>query len=72
MAYHASSLPKRIMGKAVVGRGGITIIDPTNLSYSSMDRAGRGEPVSLIDVKLHILVAGGRFDIASRQAHAGE
>ncbi len=56
----------------VVGSGGITIIDPTNLSYSSMDRAGRGEPVSLIDVKLHILVSGGRFDIASRQAHAGE
>jgi cyanophycinase len=56
----------------VVGSGGITIIDPTNLSYSSMDRAGRGEPVSLIDVKLHILISGGRFDIASRQAHAGE
>jgi len=54
----------------VVGSGGITIIDPTHLSYSSMDRAQRGEPVSLIDVKLHILIAGGRFDIASREAFA--
>jgi cyanophycinase len=54
----------------VVGRGGITIIDPTQLSYSSMDRARSGEPVSLIDVKLHILIAGGRFDIASRKAFA--
>jgi len=54
----------------VVGSGGITIIDPTNLSYSSMDRARRGDPVSLIDVKLHILIAGGRFDIATRQAIA--
>jgi len=54
----------------VVGSGGITIIDPTNLSYSSMDRAQRGEPVSLIDVKLHILIAGGRFEIASREAFA--
>lgn len=54
----------------VVGSGGITIIDPTHLSYSSMDRARRGEPVSLIDVKLHILIAGGRFEIASRQAIA--
>jgi len=54
----------------VVGSGGITIIDPTHLSYSSMDRARRGDPVSLIDVKLHILIAGGRFDIASRQAMA--
>lgn len=54
----------------VVGSGGITIIDPTNLSYSSMDRARRGDPVSLIDVKLHILIAGGRFDIESRSAVA--
>lgn len=52
----------------VVGSGGITIIDPSELSYSSMDRARRGEPVSLIGVKMHILVAGGRFEIASRTA----
>jgi cyanophycinase len=54
----------------VVGSGGITIIDPTNLSYSSMDRARRGDPVSLIDVKLHILIGGGKFEIASRTAIA--
>ena len=56
----------------VVGSGGITIIDPADLSYSSMDRAHRGEPVSLIGIKLHILVSGGRFDIASREAQAEE
>jgi cyanophycinase len=54
----------------VVGSGGITIIDPTHLSYSSMDRARRDDPVSLIDIKLHILVAGGRFEIQSRKAFA--
>ncbi|MEO0997242.1 MAG: cyanophycinase [Pseudomonadota bacterium] len=54
----------------VVGSGGITVVDPTDLSYSSMDRARSGEPVSLIGVKLHILIDGGRFDIASRQAYA--
>ena len=52
----------------VVGSGGITIIDPTELSYSSMDKARRGEPVSLIGLKLHILVSGGRFEIESRTA----
>jgi cyanophycinase len=52
----------------VVGSGGITIIDPTHLSYSSMDRARRGEPVSLIGVKLHILISGGRFDTVAREA----
>ena len=55
----------------VVGSGGITVIDPTELSYSSMDQARRGEPVSLIGVKLHILIAGGRFDAVTRQASAG-
>jgi cyanophycinase len=53
----------------VVGSGGITIIDPTDLSYSSMDKARRNDPVSLIGVKLHILISGGRFEIASRTAH---
>ena len=54
----------------VVGSGGITIIDPTKISFSSMDRARRGDPVSLIGVKLHILIAGGRFEIATREAAA--
>jgi cyanophycinase len=52
----------------VVGSGGITVIDPRDLSYSSMDRARRGEPVSLIGVKLHILIAGGRFSTVTRAA----
>ena len=53
----------------VVGSGGITIIDPSNLSHSSMDSARRHDPVSLIGVKLHILISGGRFDIVTREAH---
>ena len=52
----------------VVGSGGITIIDPSELSHSSMDSARRGEPVSLINVKLHTLISGGRFTISSREA----
>lgn len=52
----------------VVGSGGITVVDPSELQHSSMDRAKRGQPVSLIGVRLHILVAGGRFDITTRQA----
>ena len=54
----------------VVGSGGITIVDPSEIAYSSMDKAHRSDPVSLIDIKLHILVSGGRFDITSREAHA--
>jgi cyanophycinase len=54
----------------VVGSGGITVVDPTNLKYSSMDEARRGDPVSLIGVELHILIAGGRFEIDTREAFA--
>lgn len=52
----------------VVGSGGITVIDPSEISHSSMDIAKSGEPVSLIDVKLHILIHGGRFEMATREA----
>lgn len=55
----------------VVGSGGITVADPSGITYSSMDRAHRSDPVSLIGVHLHILVSGGRFDINSRHASAG-
>ncbi len=53
----------------VVGSGGITIVDPSDVEHSSMARAGRGEPVSLTGVRLHILVAGGTFDLKTRQAN---
>jgi len=58
-------------GLEVVGSGGITIVDPSGITYSSMDRAHRSDPVSLIGVRLHILVSGGTFDINSREASAG-
>lgn len=54
----------------VVGSGGITIVDPSEIEHSSMDRARRDQPVSLIGVRLHILVTGGIFDVASRKASA--
>ena len=52
----------------VVGSGGITIVDPSDLAYSSMDSARRNEPVSLIGIRLHILINGGQYEIASRTA----
>ncbi len=52
----------------VVGSGGITVIDPKNLSHSSMDSAHQHSPVSVIDLRLHVLISGGRFDISTRSA----
>jgi len=54
----------------VVGSGGITVVDPSGIEHSSMDQARRNEPVSLIGVTLHILVAGGSFDMNTRTAQA--
>ena len=52
----------------VAGSGAITIVDPAGVEYSSMDSALRHDPVSVIGLRLHVLIDGGRYDIASRQA----
>ena len=53
----------------VEGSGSVTIIDPEHLSYSSMDRAKKNESLSLLDLKLHILSRGCRFDISLRKPY---
>lgn len=55
----------------VVGSGGITVVDPSELGHSTMDSANRHDPVSLIGIRLHILVRGGVYEIESRTAHLG-
>lgn len=52
----------------VVGSGGLTVVDPSELEHSSMADARRGEAVCLIGVKLHILLDGSRFDLVTRTA----
>ncbi len=55
----------------VVGSGAVTVVDPSELEHSSMGRAGRAEPVSLLGLRLHILTNGDRYDTVSRRATAG-
>lgn len=52
----------------VVGSGAITVVDPSEMEYSSMDSAKRHDPVCLLNVRLHVLVEGGTYDIGTRQA----
>ncbi|MEO6443974.1 MAG: cyanophycinase [Gemmatimonadaceae bacterium] len=52
------------------GSGGITCIDPSDLEFSSADHTDRGEPVSLIGVKLHILTHGATYNLHTREASA--
>ncbi|MGK0398698.1 MAG: cyanophycinase [Gammaproteobacteria bacterium] len=53
----------------VVGSGAVTVIDPIDLSYSSMSKASKKDALSLLDLKLHILSKGCRFDIQERKPY---
>lgn len=52
----------------VVGSGALTLVDPAELDYSSMGEVQAAEPVCLIGVRLHVLVAGATYDLATRRA----
>lgn len=56
----------------VVGSGAVTVVDPTDLQYSSMDSARPHEPVSLLGLGLHLLASGARFNVETRTAFAPE
>jgi cyanophycinase len=55
----------------VVGSGGITVVDPSSLEYSSMDSARKRDTVCLIGLKLHVLVHGASYDMRTRVASVG-
>jgi len=50
----------------VVGSGSVTVIDPSDCEYSSMAEVSRGGVITIVNVKLHILAAGSRFDVTNK------
>ena len=52
----------------VVGSGAVTIVDPSELEYSSMDSSHEHDPVCLVGLRVHTLVEGWAFDLESRAA----
>jgi cyanophycinase len=54
----------------VFGSGAITVVDPSDVEFSSMDQAEKGEPVCLIGVRLHVLTRGAGYDLHRRKAQA--
>jgi cyanophycinase len=54
----------------VVGGGALTLVDPSELEFSSMARVRKNDPVCLIGLRLHILDHGSTFDIRTRVAEA--
>lgn len=55
----------------VVGSGAVTVVDASRLEFSSMDRVDEDEPVCLLGLTVHILVAGATFNLHTRLASAG-
>jgi cyanophycinase len=55
----------------VEGSGGVTIVDASEVTYSSMDVVSEGQPVCMLGLKLHVLVAGATFNLHTRIAEAG-
>jgi cyanophycinase len=54
----------------VAGSGAITVVDPSEVEFSSMDQVEKDDPVCLIGVRLHVLVRGATFDLQTRKAYA--
>ncbi|WP_324730630.1 cyanophycinase [Pseudomonas paeninsulae] len=52
----------------VVGSGSLTVVDPSDLQYSSMAEASTGESITLIGLKLHMLSSGAKYCLNTRQA----
>ena len=54
----------------VEGSGGVTIVDAKDTTFSSMDSVAEGQPVCMLGLKVHILVAGATFNLHTRVASA--
>ena len=54
----------------VEGTGGVTILDGSEVTHSSIDKVGDGQPVCMLGLRLHILVAGATYNLNTHIAAA--
>ncbi|HRO26831.1 MAG TPA: cyanophycinase [Luteimonas sp.] len=55
----------------VEGSGAVTVVDAHDLQFSSMAHAGEDDPVCMLGLGVHILIAGATFNLHTRRASAG-
>lgn len=53
----------------VVGSGTVTVVDASGLTHSSMWEAGPGQPLTLLNLKVHVMSEGCRYDLVGRHAY---
>ncbi|UXI67093.1 cyanophycinase [Tahibacter amnicola] len=51
----------------VVGHGGVTLVDPRDVGPSNITEAGPQAPISITNLRLHVLVHGTRYDLDFRR-----
>ena len=54
----------------MVGSGALTIVDASELEFSSMARVRKNDPVCLIGLRLHVLDHGSTINLHTREAAA--
>ncbi len=54
----------------VEGSGGVTVVDGSEVVHSSIASASDGQPLCMIGLRLHFLVAGATFNLQTRTASA--
>jgi cyanophycinase len=52
----------------VVGSGSVTVVDPADVEFSNLYARSEGEPICLVNLRIHFLVDGWSFDLHTREA----
>jgi len=56
----------------VEGSGGVTVVDASDVSFSSADSVSEGQPVAILGLKVHVLTPGTTFNLSTRTASAAK
>jgi cyanophycinase len=54
----------------VEGSGGVTVVDASDVSFSSADSVSEGQPVAVLGLRVHVLTPGTTFNLSTRTAFA--
>ena len=54
----------------VEGSGSVTLVDPSEVSFSSIGVVEDGQPACMLGLRLHMLVTGATFNLKTRVANA--
>ena len=54
----------------IEGSGSVTLVDPSEVSFSSIGTVEDGQPACMLGLRLHLLVPGATFNLKTRVASA--